>query len=528
MEMETAVTSTARTSLPPIARPFSNISRATDRPRARRVIASSSYRARADPARPAASPAQARDFVPRAFASGDLRVSRLGAARGFRVAASGAALLPRGLQRPLGDSARGLLGLELILEPGQLLLSELPLGGRRLALFGTPPFNHHNLLFGALQRGVPGLQGPGEFGRPLIELSAGAVGLRVQRARRAQIFLEIDERGVLGLQGKRAFERALLEAANLGVTFPQTRTRLGKQPFGDLRTRGHRRELFLQVRGDQPMLLGGVEMSGLEFPVSRRLLRQRRLELLDALGEVVAPALQVAQLPIEFRPVGHELLDPCLQRAVLLAQKNILVLQAGALLFDLLEAFLLGGEVGPDRGQLPAHRLQAPLVVLELPLGALEFRPPLGERGARLRSGRLRRGERLLEILDALRPFLVPDGERVAFVCEGRMAAAQALVRIDQGLELPLRFEVRDFRALDLLQGLIDGGQRVVELGTDHFDVAERVLDGVKVSAQAFVAPADRVESARDLQRLRRRLAARARTARGESAEALDSGRGFG
>ena len=256
------------------------------------------------------------------------------------------------------------------------------------------------------------------------------------------------------------------------------------------------------------MRLGGVEMGGLEFPVSRRLLRQRRLELLDALGEVVAPALEVAQLPIELRAVGHELLDPRPQRAVLLAHENILVLQAGALLFDLLEAFLLGGEFGPDRGQLLAHRLQAPLVVLELPLGALEFRPPLGERGARLRGGRLRGGERLLEILDALRPFLVPDGERVAFVRERRMVAAQALMRLDQGLELPLRFEVGDFRALDLLEGLIDRGQRVVELGTDGFDVPERELDGVEVSAQAFVAPADRIESARDLQRLRRRLAA--------------------
>jgi hypothetical protein len=177
---------------------------------------------------------------------------------------------------------------------------------------------------------------------------------------------------------------------------------------------------------------------------------------------------------------------------------------------------------------LLAHRLQAPLVVLELPLGALELRPPLGERGARLRGGGLRRAERLLEILDALRPFLVPDGERVAFVCEGRMAAAQALVRVDQGLELPLRFEVSDFRALDLLQGLIDGGQSVVELGTDDFDVPERELDGVKVSAQAFVAPADRVECTRDLQRLRRRLAARARTARRERSKALDDRRGFG
>ena len=135
------------------------------------------------------------------------------------------------------------------------------------------------------------------------------------------------------------------------------------------------------------------------------------------------------------------------------------------------------------------------------------------------------RAERLLEILDPLRPFLVPDGERIAFVGQRRMVAAQALVRLGQGLELPLRFEMGDFRALDLLEGLIDRGQRIVELGTDDFDVPERELDGVEVSAQAFVAPADRIESARDLQRLRRRLAARARTAGGERAQTLDDGR---
>ena len=67
------------------------------------------------------------------------------------------------------------------------------------------------------------------------------------------------------------------------------------------------------------MRLGGVEVGGLELRVSRRLLVQRRLELLDSPGQVVAPALEVAQLPIELRAVGHEILDPLAQRAVLLA-----------------------------------------------------------------------------------------------------------------------------------------------------------------------------------------------------------------
>src|SRR6185312_17329588 len=118
---------------------------------------------------------------------------------------------------------------------------------------------------------------------------------------------------------------------------------------------------------------------------------------------------------------GDEFLDPGPERAVLLAHEDVLVLQGGALLFDLLKPFLLGGEFGPDRRQLFADRMQAPLVVLELPLGAIQFRPPFGERGARLRSGGLRGAERLLEILDALRPLLARDGECVAFESERRM-----------------------------------------------------------------------------------------------------------
>ena len=77
----------------------------------------------------------------------------------------------------------------------------------------------------------------------------------------------------------------------------------------------------------------------------------------------------------------------------------------------------------------------------------------------------------------------MPHGERIAFVGQRRVVAAQALVRLGQGLELPLRFEMGDFGALDLLEGLVNRGQGVVELGPDGFDVPERELDGVEVSA---------------------------------------------
>ena len=151
------------------------------------------------------------------------------------------------------------------------------------------------------------------------------------------------------------------------------------------------------------MRLGGVEVRVLELRMSRRLLSERRLELFDSPGQVVAPALEVAQLPIEFRAVGHELIDPGAQRAVLLGHENVLVLQGRPLLFDLLKALLLVCELSPQRGQLFAYRVQASLVVLEFPLGALELRPSIGERGAGFRGGGFGRREPFLEILDALR-----------------------------------------------------------------------------------------------------------------------------
>jgi hypothetical protein len=129
---------------------------------------------------------------------------------------------------------------------------------------------------------------------------------------------------------------------------------------------------------------GGVEVTGFELGVGRSLLSQRRLKLLHAPGQVVAPALEVAQLPIELRAVGHELLAPRPQRPVLLRHESILVSQGGPLLLDLLEALLLGAELRPNRRQLFAHRMEAPFVVLKLPLGALQFRLPLVKRSASL------------------------------------------------------------------------------------------------------------------------------------------------
>ena len=118
---------------------------------------------------------------------------------------------------------------------------------------------------------------------------------------------------------------------------------------------------------------GGIEVGGFEFRVRRHLLRDRRLELLHATGQIVAAALEVAQLSIEFRRVGDELLASGPQSPILLRHERALVLQRRSLLLDLLETFLLGREFRPQRGQLFADRVQAPFVVLQFPLGALEL-----------------------------------------------------------------------------------------------------------------------------------------------------------
>ena len=147
----------------------------------------------------------------------------------------------------------------------------------------------------------------------------------------------------------------------------------------------------------------------------------------------------------------------------------VLVLQARPLLFDLLQALLLGGEVRAQRRQLFAHRLQAAPVVLELPLGALQLGPSIGERGAGFRGGGFppRRSpfSRSLTRSDSSSCLTV---ERIAFDRQAAWSALQAVVRVGQGLEFPLRLEVSDFGALDLDQGLIDRRQGVVELRTDQ------------------------------------------------------------
>ena len=51
----------------------------------------------------------------------------------------------------------------------------------------------------------------------------------------------------------------------------------------------------------------------------------------------------------------------------------------------------------------------------------------------------------------------MPESERVAFKRQSGVVASQALVRFCQGLELPLSLEVRDFRALDINERLING-----------------------------------------------------------------------
>ena len=168
--------------------------------------------------------------------------------------------------------------------------------------------------------------------------------------------------------------------------------------------------------------------------------------------------------------------------------------------------------------------MQPPFVILELSLGALQFRSSLCKRGASFRGSGFGRGVRFLQILDALRQVLVPDRERVAVERHGGVLSPQAFVCFAQALELALRIEVGDFRSLDLDERLINRTQGLVELRTDGLDIAERELNAVEVCAQTFVAPANRVESARDFQRLRFPMSAL--IAGGEGAQTGDDGTG--
>ena len=172
--------------------------------------------------------------------------------------------------------------------------------------------------------------------------------------------------------------------------------------------------------------------------------------------------------------------------------------------------------------------MEAPFVVLKLPLGALQFRLPLVERSASLRGARLGDGKRLLDILDALRQFLVSDAERVPVEREDRMVGPQTVMRFAQSLEFALGFEVGDFRSLDLDERLINRTQGLVELGTNGLDISKRELDAVEMRAQTFVAPANRVERARDFQRLRGGVAAAGLIVGSERAQIRDAGRSGG
>ena len=117
--------------------------------------------------------------------------------------------------------------------------------------------------------------------------------------------------------------------------------------------------------------------------------------------------------------------------------------------------------------------MEAPFVVFELPLGALQFRLPLHELRASLRDAGLGAGKRLFDILEPLGRFLVSDPQRIAVERQNGVVGPQAFVRLAQRFEFPLRIEMGDFRSLDLDQRLIDRTQGFVELGTDGLDIAE-------------------------------------------------------
>ena len=79
--------------------------------------------------------------------------------------------------------------------------------------------------------------------------------------------------------------------------------------------------------------------------------------------------------------------------------------------------------------------MQAPFVVFELSLGALEFRLPLRELRASLRGACLGGGERFLEILEPLRHFLVSNAQRIAVERQNGVVGPQAFVRFAQPFE---------------------------------------------------------------------------------------------
>ena len=75
-------------------------------------------------------------------------------------------------------------------------------------------------------------------------------------------------------------------------------------------------------------------------------------------------------------------------------------MQTCSLPVDLLKAFFLRREFGAQRRKLVADGVQAATIILQLTLGALELCGPVGERGARLRRGDLRRLDGPLKVFD--------------------------------------------------------------------------------------------------------------------------------
>ncbi len=216
--------------------------------------------------------------------------------------------------------------------------------------------------------------------------------------------------------------------------------------------------------------------------MGRRFLVQRRLEFVHAPGEFIAAVLELAQLPVELRTIADKLLNSGPQRLVLLHRQIVLIVQVRALLFDFLQTFLLRRELRPERRQLFAYRMQPAPVVFQFPLGPLELRASVRERGAGFRGRCLGGANRFFQILDAPRQLFMLGGEPIAFNREAGMIAPQALVHAGQSLELSFGLEVSDFRALDFDQGLVNRRERIVKLRADSFDISKRMLDRIQLS----------------------------------------------
>ena len=438
------------------------------------------------------------------------------------VLAPGAAFLPRGLQRAFGEGACGLLGLELFLELASLSSNasarrRSPCPARRSGLRSS----RSSVRRAAARRPSPPTPWQARpsadrapHGQNRLPHATRAPRSSPSRYRRAPF---------PWTSRKRLFERPLLKP-RISASRSRKSARLRQQPLGGFRTRAHRAQLFSQVRGGQPVGFGGVEVGGLELGVgavswfsvasssstrrarsSRRLSRSLNCRLsFEALATNSSILYRSERFSCDMRAFWSCSPARCCSTSC--------------------SRFSLAANSAPDAGNCSLTVCRRRL----LSSSSRSVRSSFALRSAsaaRASEAPPRRRERLLEILDAPRQLLLPDGERVAFEREaGVVACRRSCAASGPRTSAPPRGG-RLWCARSR-PGSDRSAPGLVELGADGFDVAERELDGVELRAQTFVAPADRVERARDLQRLRFAVSALIR--RRERAQPFDDGAGLG